>query len=190
MIKDKITPELKSRFKEEILKSREDGKERGFFLCSNKKLFASKTYVGNKCNVTLVRPKDACPGKVQGDFHTHTTLNYTKEELKERGVPLPSDSKIIDTLEKDIKVKGWTSQTPSYKDLLYGLNMRFFRDSKGTTCVGADYDDTKVECWTPKNVSQESYVRANDEITQQGKDFGGVPKKWIMSLFEKEVIYL
>lgn len=190
MIKDKITPILKERFKEEMLKSRNDGKERGFFLCSNKKLSASKTCIGSECNVTLMRPKDACPGKVQGDFHTHPALNYIKEELRERNVRLPSDSKIIETLEKDIKVKGWTPQTPSHEDVLYGLNSSFFGDSKGTTCVGVDYDDTKVECWTPKNVPHDAYIRANDELTKGGKDFGDVPKKWIRHLFEKEVIYL
>lgn len=190
MIKDKITTELKNRFKEEILKSREDGKERGFFLCSNRKLSASKSCVGDECSITLMRPKDACPGKVQGDFHTHPRLNNIKEELRKINILLPSDSKIISEQEKDIKEKGWTSQTPSYKDLLYGLNMSFFGLSKGTTCVGVDYDDKKVECWTPKNVPRNAYIRANDELTKGGKDFQGIPKKWLIHLFEKEIIYL
>lgn len=192
MIKDKITSEIKNRFREEIRKTREIGKEHGFYLCIEKdgKLSASKTCIGNECNITLMRPKDACPGKVQGDFHTHPRLNYIKEELINRNVSLLSDSKIIESQEKDIKEKGWTSQTPSYKDLLYGINMRFFGCSKGTTCVGVDYDDTKVECWTPKNVPHKAYIRANDELTKGGKDFEGIPKKWILPLFEKEVIYL
>lgn len=190
MIKDKITPILKERFKGEILKSRNDGKERGFFLCLNKKLSASKTCIGNECNITLMRPKDACPGKVQGDFHTHPRLNYIKEELRKINAPLPSDSEIIDTQEKDIKEKGWTSQTPSHKDLLSGLTMSFFRLSKGTTCIGIDYDDSKIECWTPKNIPHDAYIRAYDELIKGGKDSGDVPKKWIRPLFEKEVIYL
>jgi hypothetical protein len=190
MIRDKITEGLKSIFKEEISKSREDGKERGFFLCLNNELSASETCVGNKCGITLTRPRDACPGKVQGDFHTHPRLNYIKEELRKINIQVPPDSKIIDEQEKDIKEKGWTAQTPSYKDLLYGLNMRFFGDSKGTTCVGVDYNDTKVECWTPKNVPHNAYIRANDELTKGGKDFDSVPKKWIIPLFEKEIIYL
>ncbi len=192
MIKDKITSEIKNRFREEIRKTKDIGKELGFYLCIEKdgKLSASKTCIGNECNVTLMRPKDACPGKIQGDFHTHPRLNYIKEELRKRNVSLPSDSKIIDAQEKDIKEKGWTSQTPSYKDLLYGINMRFFGYSKGTICVGIDYDDKKVECWTPKNLSHNAYIRANDELTRGGKDFEGVPKKWIISLFDKEIIYL
>lgn len=191
MIKEKITSEIKNRFREEIRKTKEIGKEHGFYLCIEKdgKLSASKTCVGNECNITLMRPKDACPKrKVQGDFHTHPRLNYIKEDLRKRNVPLPSDSNIIDVQEKDIKEKGWTSQTPSYKDLLYGINMRFFGYSKGTTCVGVDYDDSKVECWTPKNVPHKAYIRANDELTKCGKDC--IPKKWIRSLFEKEVINL
>ena len=34
-IKDKITPELKNRFLQEILKTIENGKERGFFICKD-----------------------------------------------------------------------------------------------------------------------------------------------------------
>ena len=41
-----------------------------------------------------------------------------------------------------------------------------------------------------KNEPHEAYIRANDELTKGGKDFEGVPKKWIRPLFEKEIIYL
>lgn len=190
MIKDKITTDLKSRFKEEILNSRNDGIERAFFLCLNKKLHASKTCLGSRCNVTLNRPKDACPGKVQGDFHTHPALNFIKETLKERNVKIPPDTKIIDTIIGDLKSKGFTPQAPSHEDLLFGLNMQYFGDSNGTTCVGVDYDDTKVECWTPKHVPHEAYIKANDELVKKEKGLEDLPKKWIRSLYEKEIIYL
>jgi hypothetical protein len=151
---------------------------------------ASKTCIGNECNITLMNPKDACPGKIQGDFHTHPRLNQIKEELIKRNVIPPSDSDIIETKEKEIKEKGWTSQTPSYGDLLYGLNLKFFGYTKGTTCVAVDHDDTKIECWTPTNVPHNAYIRANNELTKGEKDFDKVPKKWIIKLFDKEIINL
>ena len=37
MIKNKITPETEKAFLEEIKKTRDSGKERGFLICLNKK---------------------------------------------------------------------------------------------------------------------------------------------------------
>ena len=191
MIADKITPELKQRFKEAILETRKDGIERGFNICLNKKLFAGKTCEGSKCGITLPKPKGECPDKVQGDFHTHPTLYFFKEELRDVYLPdnvLPPDNILIRSLDGDIKEKGLTPQTPSHGDILFGLNMKFFGMSKGTTCIGADYDDTKVECWTPKKVSHDEYIRANYELVKGGPETGEPPKKWARSLFEKEII--
>ena len=75
MIKDKITPELKKRFLKEIKLSGESGKERGLFLCYDKKgeLFPSKTFEGIKGKISEKEWKEhsICPGNIQGNFHTH-----------------------------------------------------------------------------------------------------------------------
>ena len=55
MIKDKITQELRNRFLQEINKSRDTGKERGFYLCieDNDKLSAGNICIGYECGTML-----------------------------------------------------------------------------------------------------------------------------------------
>ncbi len=50
MIKDKITPEIRERFKEEIKLTRERCKERGFLLCLDVKggLYPSRSCEGTE----------------------------------------------------------------------------------------------------------------------------------------------
>ena len=75
MIKDKITPELKSRFKLAIDSTKKTGKEEGFRICKDKygKLYPGKTCRGEDCEVTI---PPICPRNttVQGGFHTHTYM--------------------------------------------------------------------------------------------------------------------
>ena len=53
MLKDKVTPQLRKRFLQEIKKSKETGKERGFHMCieDNGKLSAGNTCIANNSNM-------------------------------------------------------------------------------------------------------------------------------------------
>lgn len=65
-ISDKITPELKERFKDAIKKTIDTGKEHGFYICKNKegKLFAEKGCEGGQCDIMIGRPRDSCKGEI------------------------------------------------------------------------------------------------------------------------------
>ena len=56
MIKDKITPELKARFIQEIHKTIRDGNEHGFLIChdNNGNLSPSKAAIGEKDNINFI----------------------------------------------------------------------------------------------------------------------------------------
>ena len=62
LIRDKITPELKSRFLQEIRTTIEIGKERGFFICKDEKdsLSATKSCEGKECTVNLSSLQPQC----------------------------------------------------------------------------------------------------------------------------------
>lgn len=120
MIKDKITPELKSRFLQEIRKTMETGKERGFLICKDEKdrLSATKSCEGGECIVALTSLKTQCNFKIQGDFHTHPhaieAIQFVQEKLGKR-VSLEEAKNII----KDIaKTKNVSLTEPSYGDVL------------------------------------------------------------------------
>lgn len=133
MIKDKITPELKRRFIEDIKITKDIGKERGFFFCENKeqKLIPAKSCEGTSCELLLGDPRKVCPPETKpfGDFHTHPYMHDAKVELKNRGEKIPPDEELRIRFNKNIReahekitgVKGITVSSPSYTDILQAL---------------------------------------------------------------------
>lgn len=207
-IKEKITPQLKSRFLEEIRKTMERGKERGLFLCIDDKeaLSPDKTCEGDDCSVELKDPAKACIGKkVQGEFHTHPYLFAAKKTLAERGEIIPSDDMLKERMKNNIRllherrgIPGITIESPSYSDLVLTLLSKCFKQTNGTMCTGSDLDDDKIECWTPKDVDKvDRFLRhiqchtAAVEIEKSGTEEGSFPiKPWIVPIFEREIIHL
>ena len=65
-IKDKITPELKNRFLQEIRTTIENGKERGFLICKDEKdrLSATKSCEGKECGIDLSILESQCHFKI------------------------------------------------------------------------------------------------------------------------------
>lgn len=204
MIKDKITPEIRERFKEEIKLTRERGKERGFLLCLDVKrgLYPSISCEGTECSIRLsdIIPgtKGSCVGEIQGNFHTHPVLSGrdardlpSQEEIKKRTI------NVVKKMHEEEGIKGISSpQTPSYGDVLRKLFENCQKRSKGTVCIGTDADDTKVECWTPKKMPKKEFKKICDKTEDELTEYyitspkRLILKSWIIPLFDREIINL
>lgn len=211
MIKDKITPELRSRFIEDIRRSKESGKERGFFLCQNKegKLIPSKSCEGTECNIHLGDPRTGCPSETTayGEFHTHPYLYSAKQELRREGKisskeELRIDEKLRIRMDKNIRefheritgVKGMTINTPSYTDVLKALLAKSINLTNGTVCTSTDVETNKVECWTIKDLGKDKLrqlaiigMTELDKVKPKGSE---LMKKWIDDISDRETIEL
>lgn len=196
MIKDKITPELKSKFQDAINRTKETGREHGFFLCidEQQKLSTTKLRSGVAHQVRLESPLVACPGKkIQGDFHTHTYLTALKKVK-----PNLSDEKIKEFINREHKkyieelgTEKLTIDSPSPKDLLKEILYNCVGVSKGTTCVVSDLEADKVECWTVKNMNGKNCNIAYNKLFKGEKERELVKyDKQMISLFDKEIIDL
>ena len=211
MIKDKITPELRYRFIEDIKRSKESGKERGFFLCENKeeKLIPSKSCEGTECNIHLGDPRTGCPNgtKTYGEFHTHPYLHSAKKELIKTGkISLDKELRIDEKLrikmnkniskshERITKVKGITISTPSYTDVLRALLAKSINVTNGTVCTSTDVETDKIECWTIKDMPEDklkkSAIMAMIELDKVKPDGSWLMKKWLDNISDRETIYL
>jgi hypothetical protein len=191
-IKDKLTPQLRERFLEEITKSEETGKERGFHLCIEKdgKLSAGNMFTGGESSTRFHLPSISCPGrKVQGEFHTHPYFkdirkqsNFTVSEL--------SDKRLKAAIMSSLR-KGYEPTNPSHQDVLAALLERCTKMTNGTACIGSDLDTDKVECWTVKNFSKWNCIRAfKEKIFPIEKGDSTFPHKWVRPLFNVEMIDL
>ncbi len=207
MIKDKITPKLKERLKDAIKKTIDTGKEQGFYICKDKKgkLFADKGCEGEQGDIMIGRPQDACLGEInQGDFHTHP---YTSLEPFERMTLIKTYG--YDRVEKDLKnvikeefkylhekegLKNVSINTPSYIDTLKALGFKCGKLTQGTICIGTDIEKDKVECWTVRETDKDTTKRNCDKMEEEWKYAarrGDMPvKKWIVPVFDKEIIDL
>ena len=189
-IEDKISPGLKSRFKEEILKSREDGKEHGFLLCSDKKekLSATKSIVGDD-HLYLKPLKDQCDFKIRGDFHTHPHANGAKHFFeKQLGTKIPIED-VRKGLIDAAKMKNVSLTAPSYGDILGTMILNYNDEILGTTCIGTDIESDKIECWSTKeHIKKEDFDKAVEEINSPA--INSNPLKWVRPLFNKETINL
>lgn len=182
MIKGKITPQLKERFKDAIKKTIDTGKEQGFYICKDKKgkLLADKGCEGEQCNLIIGRPQDVCQGKInQGDFHTHP---YTSLDPYERmalidtyGYPrVEKDLKnvIIEEFEEIHKKEGLKNvsiNTPSYIDSLKALGFKCDGLTRGTVCIGTDIQKDKVECWTVRETDKDTNSKNCNKMEEEWK---------------------
>ena len=206
MIKDKITLDLKNRFLEEIKKSGESRKERGFLLCLDKKgdIYPTETCEGDECGINLydkTKDKDMCTEKIQGEFHTHPAATMLRDSSKEILGFLPSDDTIKTVLTNILKNRGKgeeidiTLQMPSYTDVIAAILGKCTGVTNGTTCTGTDIEDDKVECWTMKDISKENrrYIcdKAMNELSEikKLKEEQFLPtRKWVKPIFDREII--
>lgn len=194
MIKDKINPQLRKRFLQEIKETKSAGLERGFHICieDDDKLSAGTTCIGKECGLKFENVELTCPGKrVQGDFHTHP---YKADIKKEFGITFkPSKELMKSATETFLEERGIESTTPSQADVLSAILGKCSKRTKGTTCIGTDLEDKKIECWTIKEdllnkPDDQNCVKAfvehfHDEIEVP-------PKEWTKPLFDVEKITL
>ena len=207
MIKDKITPELKRRFLDDLRISIETGKERGFVICIDRKenLVPSQSREGDVRSISLGDPSKVCPtGNAQGDFHTHPYLSEAKKELMSGNgkKPIPSDEVIINYMKNNIRtlhekegVKDITINSPTGNDLLQALLSKHLNMTRGTVCTMSDIGDDKLECWTVKDMNKDKediYVaKAYSDIRKRNllqEDI--LIETWIASIFDRETIDL
>ena len=209
MLKDKISPALKNRFLEEIKKSGESNKERGFLLCLSEKghIYPTRTCEGTECDITLWKTmvgEGRCTGEVQGEFHTHPVRTTLTGSVKGILGFTPEEESIkkavIDILQKKHKEEGIdiTLQTPSYRDVLNAVLTKCIGFTNGTSCIGTDIEDDRIECWTvKKDIStkdmKDACDKANSEIKEEERerkeDFVPI-KRWVKPIFDREVISL
>lgn len=199
MIKDKLTPELKSRFQDTINKTKENGEEHGFYICEdNKGISSSKIKLGKDRRINLGSPVVACRGKkVQGNFHTHSYLTLFKQKSRFMKPGMSDDDVkkfIKDKHSQHIKesgTKGITIDSPSPKDLLTSILYSCIGKSEGIMCVGSDMGDDKIECWTPREMSRNDCDRAYHTLYSDSKEKEIITyQSWMIPLFHKEVIDL
>lgn len=200
MIKDKITPQIKNRLLEEIRISKANGRERGFFLCKDdKEIIPSRTCEGDECSLVVEDPSIICPKGLIGNIHIEPYVSATKRDYQKKRIIIPSDDVLKLNIEKKLRKKheekdlGELSPvSPSYLNTLNILLLKCFKNIDTFTCVTSDLDENKMECWTPKkDIRKGQCVRSLYEqkkvLREKERLF---PKKWITSLFTKEVIQL
>ncbi len=199
MIKDRITPELKSKFQDAINKTKDNGEEHGFYICEGtKKLSLSELKFGKDRRINLGDPVVACHGeKVQGNFHTHSyfTLFKQKSKFMKKGISDEDVKKFIKEKHgqyiKETGVKGITLDSPSPKDLLTSILYSCIGKPEGIMCTGSDMGNNKVECWAPKDISKTVCDRAYQSLYQDGKEKEMITyESWMTPLFHKEIIDL
>lgn len=91
-----------------------------------------------------------------------------------------------------IEKKGFTITTPSHSDARDAILGKCAKKTEGVTCIGADLDDSRIECWTPKNIDEGDCIKALVERLGQpvGDDESTLPHKWLIPLFNIEMIDL
>lgn len=194
MIKEKITPDLRAKFLQEIHKTIKDGDEHGFLICKDNdgNLSPSATTNGNKYNINFEDIKYQCPFKIQGDFHTHASVEDVRNFIKDK---IPEQGDIPENLIRDITIKlykenGISTTMPSHGDLLGLLVLKKKGKVAGTVCMGSDAEPRHIECWTTRdNIKDEHYEKANTEIKNENL-LRNIPHNWIRDLFHKEIINL
>jgi len=190
-IKNKITPEIKKAFLEEIKKTKVTGREQGFPICIDKKgkLFApTKRCEGEECGIFIGNIHEYCPDKVQGGFHTHTNM-IDVEKFYGRKLSEQEIENAIKLYKRYFEREGTMIQTPSHHDLVDTLINQCVGETKGTICTGSDLDENKVECWTVKG--ERVKIRDCSRATEEHKErISTGPRKWIKPLYDKEIIDL
>ena len=198
MIRDKITPQLRKRFLQDIKKTKDTGKEHGFHLCieNSAKLSAGNTCVGDECGIKFQQPSLSCPGrKVQGEFHTHP---YLADVRKQFNIPFKGSDELLDaSVISFLEKKGPIHTLPSHSDTIDAILGKCAKKMEGTICIASDLDPTRLECWTIKNIDEGDCIRAlaerlspSEEVEEGEKGKSTLPHKWVKHLFDVEIIDL
>lgn len=145
---------------------------------------------GSSCNIIAEPITGECHIKVKGFFHVHPQIAEFEKMLRMKFTQADID-KIISFSKEFSKKEDISLQTPSHRDLLAALIQKCQGKTEGTTCIAADLEADKVECYSPKknaaNFVTCNYAKIDNIIT---KEVGGYPKMWIKPLFHKEVIHI
>ena len=193
-IKDKITPKIRKKFSQALINTRETGVEHGFHICIEKdgKLSPGEMCVGDECSIKLHDMHMPCAEKkVQGDFHTHPYLVDAKKYFNTTFKA--SDKLMKSAVRQFLEEKGLTATMPSHSDARNAILGKCAKKTEGTTCVGTDLDNSRVECWTPKNIDDGDCVRALVDrlgLSQNDDKESTLPHEWIRPLFNIEIIDL
>lgn len=195
MIKNRITPEIKKAFLEELKKTRDSGKEQGFLIClendnnKNGRLSISKKRcIGDECGFVIKDVTEYCPDKVQGAFHTHPNF-INIERFYGRKPTEKETERAVKLYRKGFEKEGVNLTTPSHHDVVNTLMSQCIGESEGTVCTGNDLELEKVECWTVKGekIKIRDCSRAKEEFEER---IAEQPRKWIKPLFDREIINL
>jgi hypothetical protein len=193
-IKDKITPQIRKKFLQAIKSTKEIGVEHGFHLCIEKdgKLSPGEMCVGDECSIKLHEIHMPCGEKKnQGDFHTHP---YLEDARKYFNITFKASDKLMKSaIRQFLEEKGRTVTMPSHSDARDAILGKCAKKTEGTTCIGTDLDDSKVECWTPKDIGEDVCIMALAERlgASIGEDNDStLPHEWIRPFFDAETIDL
>lgn len=192
MIKEKLTPELINRFKEEIQKTIRDGKEHGFSICTDDILYATKSCIGEKCSLEgYEKLRYQClPNKTLGNFHTHPSIAIGREILEKRLGRKVSTGDVKKAIIDTARKRNITLTSPSHGDLLDALALRYSKKELGVACVGTDIDPNKVECWISKKgiETKDDVIKLGEEL--QSSAVNDPPHEWVKPFFNREIIDL
>lgn len=192
MIKEKSTPELINKFKEEIQNTIKDGKEHGFLICTNDKLYTTESCKGDMCSLEgFEKLRAQClPNKTLGNFHTHPSIAIGREILEKKFGRKVSTEEVKKAIIDTARKRNVTLTTPSHGDLLDALALRYSKKELGTVCVGTDIEPNKVECWISKKgiVTKDDVIRLGEEL--QSPAVNDPPHEWIKPFFNRKIIEL
>lgn len=192
MIKDKITSEIKDKFRDAISRTIKTGREHAFIICRDDKeeLFPRATCEGGECIVTMERPESCLPFRAQGNFHTHADVTVARRILKDTEGKLPREM-ILDFIREVSDSEGIDITTPSHGDLVNTLVNKCMKRTEGTVCVASDAKPDRVDCYTVnKRATKDDCNIAKFSMLTTNVEESGPPKPWIKPLFDIETIDL
>lgn len=192
MIKDKITSEIKDKFREAINLTIKTGREHAFIMCRDDKeeLFPRTICEGRECIVTMEPPESCLPFRSQGNFHTHADTAVARRVFKDTERKLPMEI-MADYVKNVAHHEGVDVTTPSHGDLINALINKCLRRTEGTVCVGSDAVSDRADCYTANHkITKDDCYRAKMLKIFTRTEETGLPKPWIKPLFDKETIDL
>lgn len=192
MIKDKITNEIRDKFKDAINRTIKTGSEHAFIICRDNKedLFSRDICEGKECTVTMEHPESCLPSRAQGNFHTHADVAIARRILKDPERRLPREL-VVDYVKEVADSEGVDITTPSYTDLINTLINKCLIRTGGTVCIASDAVPDRVDCYTANNtVTKDDCNIAKMLKFSTGTQETGLPRPWIKPLFDKETIDL
>jgi hypothetical protein len=192
MIKDKITREIKDKFRDAISRTIKTGREHAFVICRDDKeeLFSRTICEGRECTVTMEPPKSCLPFSTQGNFHTHADIAVARRIFEDVEEKLPKKM-IVDYIKEVADSERIDITTPSHGDLINSLVNKCLGMTEGTVCVASDAVPDRADCYTANSsiTKDDCNIAIFSRLTERIEE-SGTPKPWIKPLFDKETIYL